>query len=91
MFLLGKKMKMTQVWKDDKIVPVTLISAEPNTVTIVRTNARDTYDAVQLKLGKARARSSARSRARQPFLSMWATSWMCPHSRKGIWSTFAAS
>jgi len=54
MFLLGKKMKMMQIWKDEKIVPVTVISAEPNTVSIVRTKDRDTYEAVQLKLGKTK-------------------------------------
>lgn len=54
MFMLGRKMKMTQVWKDEKIVPVTLISTEPNTVTIVRSKERDQYEAVQLKLGKTK-------------------------------------
>jgi large subunit ribosomal protein L3 len=54
MFMLGRKMKMMQVWKDDKIVPVTLISAEPNTVSIVRNKERDQYEAVQLKLGKTK-------------------------------------
>ena len=54
MFILGKKMKMTQVWKDDKVVPVTLISAEPNTVAIVRTPERDKYHAVQLQLGRTK-------------------------------------
>lgn len=52
--MLGRKMKMMQVWKDDKIVPVTLISAEPNTVSIVRNQERDQYEAVQLKLGKTK-------------------------------------
>jgi large subunit ribosomal protein L3 len=52
MFMIGKKMKMTQIWKDDRIVPVTLISVEPNTVSIVRTKDKDGYEAVQLKLGR---------------------------------------
>lgn len=54
MFMLGRKMKMTQIWQDEKIVPVTLISAEPNKVAIVRTGARDGYEAVQLQLGRTR-------------------------------------
>ena len=54
MFMLGRKMKMMQVWKDEKIVPVTLISAEPNTITIVRNQDREHYEAVQLKLGKTK-------------------------------------
>jgi large subunit ribosomal protein L3 len=52
--MLGRKMKMMQVWKDEKIVPVTLISAEPNTVTIVRNQERDQYEAIQVKLGKTK-------------------------------------
>jgi large subunit ribosomal protein L3 len=52
--ILGKKMRMTQVWKDGKIVPVTLVSAMPNEVSLVRTKERDGYEAVQMKLGKAR-------------------------------------
>jgi large subunit ribosomal protein L3 len=54
MFMLGRKMKMMQVWKDEKIVPVTLISAEPNVVTIVRNQERDQYEAIQVKLGKTK-------------------------------------
>src|SRR3989344_7652159 len=54
MFMLGKKMKMTQIWKDDKLVPVTLISAEPNKVAIVRTADKDGYQAYQLQLGRTK-------------------------------------
>lgn len=51
-FILGKKLKMTQVWKENRVTPVTVISAVPNEVTIVREAKRDGYAAVQLKLGK---------------------------------------
>ncbi|MDR3581894.1 MAG: 50S ribosomal protein L3 [Candidatus Pacebacteria bacterium] len=51
-FILGKKLKMTQIWKDGKVVPVTVIHAEPNKVSIVRTSERDGYEAVQVSLGK---------------------------------------
>lgn len=51
-FILGKKLKMTQVWKENIVVPVTIIKAEPNTVSIVRTKEKDSYEAVQLQLGK---------------------------------------
>ena len=50
-FILGKKLKMTQIWKDGKVVPTTVIVAEPNKVTIVRTKEKDGYDAVQVVLG----------------------------------------
>jgi large subunit ribosomal protein L3 len=52
--ILGKKGRMTQVWKDGKIVPVTLVSTIPNEVVLVRTKERDGYEAAQVKLGKFR-------------------------------------
>jgi large subunit ribosomal protein L3 len=52
--LLGKKGKMTQVWKDGKIVPVTLVNASPNTVSLVRTKDRDGYEAIQVNLGRTK-------------------------------------
>lgn len=54
MFILGKKLIMTQIWKDGKVVPVTVISAAPNKVSLVRTKDRDGYEAVQVASGKAK-------------------------------------
>jgi large subunit ribosomal protein L3 len=51
-YILGKKLKMTQIWKDGKVVPVTVVKAEPNKVSLLRTAERDGYEAVQLSLGK---------------------------------------
>jgi large subunit ribosomal protein L3 len=53
-FILGKKLKMTQIWKDGKVVPVTVVHAEPNKVSLVRTKERDGYEAVQVSLGRTR-------------------------------------
>lgn len=53
-FILAKKVKMTQIWKDGKIVPVTVVKAEPNKVSLVRTNDRDGYSAVQVQLGRTK-------------------------------------
>ncbi|MEK7553332.1 MAG: 50S ribosomal protein L3 [Patescibacteria group bacterium] len=47
-FILGKKLKMSQIWKDDKIVPVTLIQAGPITITQIRTKEKDGYEAAQV-------------------------------------------
>jgi large subunit ribosomal protein L3 len=47
--IIGKKVGMTQVFTDDGTrVPVTVIEAQPNTVTAVRVPDRDGYAAVQL-------------------------------------------
>jgi large subunit ribosomal protein L3 len=43
---------MTQIWKDGKVVPVTVVHAEPNKVSILRSEERDGYEAVQVALGK---------------------------------------
>jgi large subunit ribosomal protein L3 len=47
--IVGKKLGMTQVFQDDGTrVPVTVIEAEPNTVTAVRATDRDGYAGVQV-------------------------------------------
>jgi len=53
-FILGKKLKMTQIWKDGKVIPATIIVAEPNKVAIVRTKEKDGYEAVQVAFGGKR-------------------------------------
>ena len=53
--LIGRKVGMTQVFAaDGTLVPVSVVRVEPNTVTAVRTAARDGYTAVQLGAGTAR-------------------------------------
>lgn len=42
---------MAQIWKDGKIVPVTIIEAGPVKVTQVRTKDKDGYEAVQVGYG----------------------------------------
>ena len=50
--ILGTKLGMTQVFDDaNRVVPVTVVHAEPNTVTQVKTDKRDGYTAVQLAYG----------------------------------------
>lgn len=59
--LIGTKRGMTQVWKDDGTrVPVTVLDLGPNTVTAVRTQDGDGYEAVQLGHGEIRAKRVAK-------------------------------
>ncbi|MEK7546839.1 MAG: 50S ribosomal protein L3 [Patescibacteria group bacterium] len=51
-FILGKKLNMSQIWKEDKVIPVTLVEVSKNKVTLVRTKEKDGYEAVQLAFGK---------------------------------------
>jgi large subunit ribosomal protein L3 len=47
--LIGRKVGMTQVFQDDgTMVAVSVLAVEPNTVTRLRTSARDGYTAVQV-------------------------------------------
>src|SRR3989344_6238693 len=50
-FILGKKLGMTQIFKEDKVIPVTLIESGPNFVTQIKTKDGDGYDAVQVGFG----------------------------------------
>jgi large subunit ribosomal protein L3 len=50
--ILGAKLGMTQVWDDNRVVPVTVVRAGPCVVTQVRTPDKDGYSAVQLAFGE---------------------------------------
>jgi large subunit ribosomal protein L3 len=51
--LLGTKLGMTQVWDaDNKLIPVTVVQAEPNVVTQLRNEDADGYAAVQIAYGQ---------------------------------------
>ena len=47
--ILGRKLGMTQVFtKSGKLIPVTVVSVEPNVVTQIKTVENDGYEAIQL-------------------------------------------
>ena len=55
--LLGRKLGMTQVWDENNaVVPVTVLAADTNVVTQIRTRETDGYSAVQLGFGEIEAR-----------------------------------
>ena len=57
--LIGKKIEMTQVFKDGgQAVPVTVVEAGPCVVTQVKTQTKDGYDAVQVGFGERKAKHS---------------------------------
>ncbi len=56
--LLGRKVGMSQMFSPaGEVVPVTLIVAEPNQITLRRTEGKDGYTAVQLALPKPKVKS----------------------------------
>lgn len=64
--ILGRKLGMTQVFtKEGKLIPVTVIEAEPNTVMQVKTVETDGYSAIQVGMvDKKESRSNKPEMAR---------------------------
>ena len=59
---LGKKIGMTQIFREDgRVVPVTVIQAGPCVVTQVKTKETDGYQAVQLGFGDVKRRNKPES------------------------------
>jgi large subunit ribosomal protein L3 len=54
--ILGAKLGMTQLWDNNRVVPVTVVQAGPCVVTQVRTPEKDGYSAVQLAFGAVNPR-----------------------------------
>ena len=53
--ILGRKIGMTQVFaKNGKLIPVTVISVEPNIVSQIKTKETDGYEAIQLAFSTKR-------------------------------------
>ncbi|MGI9608115.1 MAG: 50S ribosomal protein L3 [Acidimicrobiales bacterium] len=49
--IVGEKLGMTQVWRDDKVVPVTVLKVTPCRVVQVKRPETDGYSAVQVAMG----------------------------------------
>jgi large subunit ribosomal protein L3 len=61
--ILGAKLGMTQVWDNNRVVPVTVVQAGPCVVTQVRTADKDGYSAVQLAYGAVDPRKVSKPKA----------------------------
>jgi large subunit ribosomal protein L3 len=73
---LGKKLGMSQVFREDGIVVgVTIIEAGPCLVTQVKTNANDGYEAVQLGFGEVKRRN-------KPLTGHYRKSRLCRHLKE---------
>ena len=60
--ILGRKLGMTQVFtKSGKLIPVTVISVEPNVVTQIKTIENDGYEAIQLGFDTKREKSATKA------------------------------
>ncbi len=60
--ILGRKVGMTSVFsKDGKLIPVTVVSVEPNTVMQVKTLETDGYNGIQLGVVDKKEKNSSRA------------------------------
>lgn len=61
-FIIGKKLAMTQIFKEDgMVVPVTKVQAGPCAVVQVKSAAKDGYTAVQFGYGEKKAKNITKS------------------------------
>jgi large subunit ribosomal protein L3 len=51
-FILGRKLKMSQIFEGEKVIPVTLVEAGPCWVTQKKDKEKDGYQAIQLGFQK---------------------------------------
>ena len=60
MAILGKKIGMTQIFEDGKVVPVTVIEAGPNFVLQTKTTEKDGYVAIQVGFGQEKENNTTK-------------------------------
>lgn len=56
-FILAQKIGMTQMFQNEKIVPVTLLEAGPIVVVQVKTKEKDGYEAIQVGFGERKVKN----------------------------------
>ena len=75
---LGTKIGMSQIFVDDgRLVPVTVVEAGPCTVTMVKTQATDGYEAVQVGFGEL-SEQRAKKLLNKPELGHFAKAGVAP-------------
>ena len=60
MAILGKKIGMTQIFEDGKVIPVTVIEAGPNFVLQTKTTENDGYVAIQVGFDEKREKNTTK-------------------------------
>jgi large subunit ribosomal protein L3 len=66
-FILGKKLEMTQIFKDDKVTPVTLIEAGPCFITQLKRKEKDGYTALQVGFEKLKPNKVKKTQKDKPY------------------------
>jgi large subunit ribosomal protein L3 len=67
-FILGKKIKMSQIFdKEGNVIPVTIVEAGPCYVCQLKTKEKDGYEAVQIGFEKLKEKRITKSKKKKPF------------------------
>ena len=67
-FILGKKVKMTQMFNEKKnVIPVTLIEAGPCFVLETKTSEKNGYDAIQIGFEKLKEKKIKKTQKNKPY------------------------
>jgi large subunit ribosomal protein L3 len=67
-FILGKKIKMSQIFDEEgNVIPVTIVEAGPCYVTQLKTKEKDKYEAVQVGFEKLKEKKITKSKKKKPF------------------------
>ena len=59
--ILGKKIGMTQIFEDEKLIPVTVIEAGSNFVVQIKTNEKEGYNAITLAFDEKKEKNTNNS------------------------------
>jgi len=67
-FILGKKLKMTQIFDEEgRVIPVTLIKSGPCKILQIKTKEKDGYSAVQVGFEKLKEKKVKKPQKNKPF------------------------
>ncbi len=66
-FILGKKIEMSQIFKNNKVIPITLIEAGPCFVTQLKGKEKDGFEAVQIGFEKLKAKKVKKPQKDKPY------------------------
>lgn len=61
--ILGKKIGMTQIFEDEKLIPVTVIEAGSNFVVQIKTNKKEGYNAITLAFDEKKEKNTNKPEA----------------------------
>ena len=66
-FILGRKIEMSQIFKDDKVIPVTLITAGPCFVTQIKKKDKDGYESLQIGFEELKSKKVKKPQKNKPY------------------------